>query len=92
VIGFISLYKAPAQIYRAGVSVAEPPKELPEGVRYEKFKGGKYSKFVLTGPYSQLPAASGRVFELVKQRKSPCAMTPVSRTTSTTRAPHRKTS
>jgi hypothetical protein len=69
-----------------------PPKELPEGVRYEKFKGGKYSKFVLTGPYSQLPAASGRVFELVKQRKSPCAMTPVSRTTSTTRAPHRKTS
>ena len=69
VTGAMSLYKAPAQIYRAGMSVAEPPPSLPEGVRYEKFKGGKYSKFVLTGPYSQLPAASGRVFELVQQKK-----------------------
>jgi DNA gyrase inhibitor GyrI len=69
VIGYTSLYKAPVQIYRAGVSLAEASKNLPEGVRYEKFKGGKYSKFVLTGSYAQLPEASGRVFDWVKQKK-----------------------
>jgi|SRR5947209_4162723 len=66
--GYTSLYKAPQQIYRAGVTTSEPPRNLPEGVRYEKFKGGKYSKFVLTGSYAQLPQASGRVFEIVKQK------------------------
>lgn len=69
VVGFMSLYKGAAQIYRAGVAVADEPKNLPAGVKYEFFKGGKYSKFVLTGPYSHLPEASGRVFEIVKERK-----------------------
>jgi DNA gyrase inhibitor GyrI len=69
ITGFMSLYKVAAKIYRAGVSVAEEPKNLPEGVRYEKFKGGKYSRFVLTGPYSLLPAACGRVFEIVSEKK-----------------------
>ena len=33
----------------------------------ETFKGGKYARFVLTGSYSNLGAASGRVFERVKE-------------------------
>ena len=66
---YMSLYKVGPKIYRAGVSVAEEPKNLPENLRYEKFKGGKYSKFVLTGSYANLAEASGRVFEIVAEKK-----------------------
>ena len=38
-------------------------------MKYEKFKGGKYSRFVLTGPYSNLPEASGRVFQMAADQK-----------------------
>jgi effector-binding domain-containing protein len=71
VTGAMSLYKAKEQIYRAGFVLAKPPVDLPEGLRYEKFEGGKYLCFTLTGSYAQLPRASGRVFELVKERKLP---------------------
>ena len=57
------------KIYRAGVSLAAGPKNLPAGLEYTKFEGGKYSGFVLTGPYSDLPEACGRVFEIVSETK-----------------------
>jgi len=41
--------------------------KLPDGLQYELFEGGQYSKFVLTGPFSNLPAASGRVWEIVSK-------------------------
>lgn len=66
---YMSLYKTGPKIYRAGVAVAAEPKNLPEKLRYEKFKGGKYSRFVLTGSYANLPQASGRVFEIVAEKK-----------------------
>jgi DNA gyrase inhibitor GyrI len=69
VTGYMSLYKAGPEVYRAGVSVATEPKNLPANLRYEKFKGGKYSRFVLTGSYANLPEASGRVFEIVAEKK-----------------------
>jgi effector-binding domain-containing protein len=69
ITGYTSLYKVGPKIYRAGVSLAAEPKNLPENLKYEKFKGGKYSRFVLTGPYSDLPEASGRVFEIVSEKK-----------------------
>jgi effector-binding domain-containing protein len=69
ITGYLSLYKVGPKIYRAGVSLAAEPKNLPEGVAYEKFEGGKYSKFILTGSYSHLPQASGRVFEIVSEKK-----------------------
>jgi effector-binding domain-containing protein len=69
--GYTSLYKVGAKIYRAGVSLSAEPKNLPPGLEYEKFKGGKYSRFVLTGPYSNLPEASGRVFQMVSDQKIP---------------------
>jgi predicted transcriptional regulator YdeE len=68
IVGYMSLYKAGPKIYRAGVSLAAPPQDLPVGMHYEKFRGGKYDRFVLTGPYSNLPEASGRVFEIVKEK------------------------
>jgi effector-binding domain-containing protein len=69
ITGYMSLYKMEPNIYRAGVSVASEPKNVPESLKYEKFLGGKYRRFVLTGPYSGLPEASGRVYETVSERK-----------------------
>ena len=69
ITGYASLYKVGPKVYRAGVSLAAAPQNLPEGLQYEKFKGGKYSRFVLTGPYALLPEASGRVFAIVAQQK-----------------------
>ena len=71
ITGYTSLYKIAPKIYRAGVSLSAEPKNLPPGVQYTKFPGGKYSRFVLTGPYSNLPEASGRVFQMVSDQKIP---------------------
>jgi DNA gyrase inhibitor GyrI len=69
IAGYMSLYNVAPKMYRAGVALAAAAKNLPPGLAYSKFKGGKYSRFVLTGPYSNLPAACGRVFQIVTQRK-----------------------
>jgi DNA gyrase inhibitor GyrI len=68
ITGYMSLYKVEPKIYRAGVSLAAEPKNLPASLKYEKFKGGKYSRFVLTGSYSNLPEACGRVFEIAQEK------------------------
>lgn len=68
VVGYMSLYEAGPQIYRAGLATEAAPADLPSGMQYELFAGGKYTKFTLTGPYSQLPEASGRVFDLVQEQ------------------------
>jgi effector-binding domain-containing protein len=69
ITGYMSLYKAGPKIYRAGFAVAAETKNLPENLKYENFKGGKYSRFVLTGSYANLGEASGRVFEIVAEKK-----------------------
>lgn len=69
--GYMCLYKRGPQIYRAGFALAAPPQQLPEGLQYEAFHGGRYSRFVLTGPYSNLPEASGRTFAIVAEKKVP---------------------
>jgi effector-binding domain-containing protein len=71
ITGYLSLYKMGPQIYRAGVALAEPPAKLPAGIAYMEFNGGKYSRFVLTGPYSNLGRATGRVVELITETKLP---------------------
>jgi effector-binding domain-containing protein len=71
ITGYLSLYKMGPKIYRAGVSLASPPAKLPEDVSYVEFGGGKFSRFVLTGPYSNLPMASGRVMEIISETKLP---------------------
>ena len=69
ITGYTSLYKVGPKIYRAGVSVADEPKNLPAGVEATRFQGGKYSQFVLTGRFADLPDASRRVFEIVAEKK-----------------------
>ena len=68
----MTLYKMePGKMtYRAGVALAaKPSTKLPDGLRYENFPGGRYSCFVLTGTYSSLPEACGRVFDIVEETK-----------------------
>jgi predicted transcriptional regulator YdeE len=67
--GYIALYKWGPKVYRAGFAVAAPPVKLPEGLKYEPFAGGKYVRFVLTGPYTDLPMASRRVWEIIGEKK-----------------------
>jgi effector-binding domain-containing protein len=71
ITGYVSLYKMGPMIYRAGVSVAAHPAVLPEGLSYTEFRGGKFSRFVLTGPYSELGAASSRVMQIISTTKLP---------------------
>lgn len=56
-------------VYRAGISVAEEPRNLPKGVEFTRFKGGKYSQLVLTGRFADLPEASRRMFQIVGEKK-----------------------
>ena len=66
ITSYTSLYKmGPPNLYRAGFGLDAPPVELPAGLSYEHFAGGKYSRFTLVGSYTQLGPASGRVWELV---------------------------
>lgn len=67
ITGSMSLYTLEPMIYRAGVTVSTAPVHVPEKLEYTLFKGGKYSQFLLTGSYSQLPDACGRVFEIVEE-------------------------
>jgi effector-binding domain-containing protein len=69
ITGYTSLYKAGPKIYRAGFLIASPPVALPEGLSYQNFAGGKYVRFLLTGPYNHLPEASGRVWKTVADQK-----------------------
>lgn len=70
IIGYTSLYKmGPPNQYRAGFTLAAAPKDLPESLKYQHFAGGQYAKFVLTGPYTQLPEASGKVWDTVGATK-----------------------
>jgi DNA gyrase inhibitor GyrI len=71
ITGYFSLYKVGPKIYRAGVSISAPPVGLPAGMRYEKFAGGKFGRFVLTGAYSNLPEACGRVRDIVAEKRIP---------------------
>ena len=67
---YFSEYRVgPTAIYRAGVSVAELPVDLPAGVRYEELPGGKYSRFTYVGPYSGLPVVSGEVWSHVREKE-----------------------
>lgn len=68
ITGYMSLYKMEVQIYRAGFVVVEQPLHVPTGLLYQTFRGGSYARFVLTGPYSDLPQASGRVMQMIQEK------------------------
>lgn len=61
---FMALYRFKPDTYRAGLALTAKPKKVPAGMAYKKFKGGEYAKWVLTGPYTDLPEACGYVFDM----------------------------
>ena len=69
IMGACALYRCGPDVYRAGYVVAAPPANVPDGLSYEEIPGGKYVRFVLTGPYSQLPEATGRAFQVVAEKQ-----------------------
>ncbi len=72
ITGAMALYKlAPQKIYRAGFMLAQAANRAVMGLEYVRFAGGKYARFVLKGPYSDLPMACGRVFQIVAESKIP---------------------
>lgn len=71
ITGAAAFYKPAQGIYRAGFMLSAPPINLPAGLSYEKFAGGKYARFTLTGPFDQLPEANSRAFGIVAEKKIP---------------------
>jgi predicted transcriptional regulator YdeE len=69
ITGYMSLYKIGPQVYRAGFALAATPKDLPKGLTYERFHGGKYGRFLLTGPYSQLGEATCRAWKTAETKQ-----------------------
>ena len=58
-----------AMIYDAGVSMAGEPERLPTGLQHRAIKSGKYARFLLTGPYSQIWMAFDRVFKILAEKR-----------------------
>lgn len=58
-----------AMIYQAGVGLASEPKKLPAGLQHRVIPSGKYARFVLTGPYTQIWQAFDRVFKTLAEKK-----------------------
>jgi effector-binding domain-containing protein len=71
IAGACALYKCGPDIYRAGYILTERPASVPDGLSYEEVPGGKYARFVLHGPYSQLPEATSTAFKLVAEKQLP---------------------
>jgi TetR/AcrR family transcriptional regulator, transcriptional repressor for nem operon len=68
ITGYMSLYRMAQNVYRAGVRLADKPKHVPKGMHYEKYTGGKFHRFVLTGPFSQLGPATGLAVQRVREQ------------------------
>ena len=72
ITGHMAVYRVkPEMVYRAGVTVEEVPSTLPSGMGAVTLPEAGYERFVLAGPYHQLPEACGRIFELIEGRPIP---------------------
>jgi predicted transcriptional regulator YdeE len=69
ITGAAAFYKPAQGVYRAGFMLSAPPAHLPEGLTYEEFGGGKYTRFTLTGPFDQLPEAHTRAYGIIAEEK-----------------------
>lgn len=56
-----------ALVYEAGVEVEREPHDLPDGLKYRKIGDEPYARFVLTGPYSNVPAAFSSVYKRLSE-------------------------
>jgi len=59
-----------AMIYQAGVSVATKPNQLPAKMQYRHVATGRYARFLLTGPYTQIWPAFDQIFKTLAAAKT----------------------
>ena len=55
-------------IYQAGVALSEKPAELPAKMQYRAVPAGRYARFLLTGPYTQIWSAFDQIFKTLAER------------------------
>lgn len=58
-----------AMVYQAGVALVHEADNLPIGMQQRSIKGGKYARFVLTGPYAHIGAAFDRIFKNLAEKQ-----------------------
>ncbi len=58
-----------AMIYQAGVALARKPDNPPTGLAHKSIKAGKYARFLLIGPYSQIWMAFDRIFKTLAEKQ-----------------------
>lgn len=54
-------------IYQAGFEVTEKPTIIPKGTTYRKIPGGKFARFVLKGPYTEINHAFHVVMDVLEK-------------------------
>jgi AraC family transcriptional regulator len=57
-----------AMIYQAGVALAHNPDGLPAGLQHRAIRSGRYARFLLTGPYSQIWTAFDKIFKTLAEK------------------------
>lgn len=57
-----------SMIYQAGVGCTEKPDPLPDRLQHRAIKPGKYARFLLTGPYSQIWMAFDSIFKTLAEK------------------------
>lgn len=57
-----------AMVYQAGFCVAAKPAAVPRGLEYKKIPAGKYARFLLSGPYSQISPAFSQAFRELSEK------------------------
>ena len=57
-----------AMIYQAGLALARKPETLQAGLQHRAIPSGRYARFLLIGPYSQIWTAFDRIFKTLAER------------------------
>jgi AraC family transcriptional regulator len=58
-----------AMIYQAGVGLASIPDRLPVRLQQRSIKSGRYARFLITGPYTQIWMAFDRIFKALAEKR-----------------------
>lgn len=58
-----------AMIYQAGVALNHKPANIPAGLKEKSIKSGRYARFLLTGPYTQIWPAFDHIFKTLAEKK-----------------------
>lgn len=58
-----------SMIYQAGMTLSAAPSASIKGLQHKKIEGGKYARFLLTGPYSHIWPAFDHVFKQLADEK-----------------------